>query len=89
MENNIGVILTYGIRRVDGYWSVTIEATNFDANGKPTSWAIRNGRDCLNKHTGWYDYEPLPSERDDEFLESHRFSSPEEAKECYSKLNNI
>jgi hypothetical protein len=36
-------------------------------------WAVRRGgRRCLNA-TGTWDHEPIPSERDDDWLSAHRF----------------
>ncbi|MDX3637800.1 hypothetical protein PV728_48030 [Streptomyces europaeiscabiei] len=36
------------------------------------SWAVLDGPYCLGKDGGW-EYEPLPSNRDDEWLAAHRF----------------
>lgn len=41
-------------------------------------WVVRNGRVCLKK-TGLFEYEPLPSNRTQDFLDETRFDSPEEA----------
>lgn len=35
-------------------------------------WAITRGRECLSRDGGW-DWEPIPSERDDDWLAEHRF----------------
>lgn len=43
-------------------------------------WAVRSGGQCFNKQGEW-EYEPLPSSRDDEFLERCRFNSFIEAKD--------
>lgn len=42
-------------------------------------WAITNGRTCLNKKTGDWEYEPLSSSRTEEYLEATRFESAESA----------
>jgi hypothetical protein len=44
----------------------------------PAKWAVRRHGDCLNKQGEW-EYEPMPSSRDDEFLARCRFDSPAEA----------
>ncbi|MEK6829082.1 MAG: hypothetical protein AABY15_03065 [Nanoarchaeota archaeon] len=66
---------------------ITIEATKFDDDHvTPTSWAIRQGGFVMSKLTGSFDYEPMPSNRDDEFFAEYRFESPEEATECWNKF---
>lgn len=35
-------------------------------------WAVRNGGYCLGTDSDW-DWEPIPSERDDDWLAAHRF----------------
>lgn len=44
----------------------------------PAKWAVRRMGECLNKSGEW-EWEPMPSSRDDEFLERCRFASAEEA----------
>lgn len=44
----------------------------------PAKWAVRRLGECLNKQGEW-EYEPMPSSRDDEFLTRCRFDSAEEA----------
>ena len=44
----------------------------------PALWKVARNGDCLNKSGEW-EYEPMPSSRDDEFLARCRFDSPEEA----------
>ena len=41
-------------------------------------FAIRRGRSCLNK-SGQWEYEPIPSERDDAFFARCRFNTFDEA----------
>jgi hypothetical protein len=43
-----------------------------------TMWAVRNGFGCLNAD-GEFEYEPMPSSRDDEFLARCRFPSAQDA----------
>ena len=45
-------------------------------------WAVRRHSTCLNKDGEW-ECEPMPSSRDDDFLERCRFSTPAEAVNAY------
>ena len=83
----LGVVLTYGLsfdkNRLQ--W-VTIEATKYDEQTSvPTTWAVRRGDSVMSKITGSFDYEPMPSSRDDDYFNEYRFSTPDEAAECWSK----
>lgn len=50
----------------------------------PDKWAIRkDGYWCLNRAGAWV-LEPVPSARDDEYLQQSRFDSLHEAFEFYS-----
>jgi len=40
-------------------------------------WAILQGGFCLSRSTGEWDYESIPSERRDDWLDDHRWSLPE------------
>jgi len=52
-------------------WTITVEATG---NGL---WAVRKSiKQCLNHGDEWQ-YEPIPSSRDDEFLLNCRFDEDE------------
>jgi hypothetical protein len=42
-------------------------------------WAVRTDSGCCLRKTGELEYEPLPSSRNQEFLNRTRFNSPEEA----------
>lgn len=44
----------------------------------PAKWAVRLHGDCLNR-TGEWEWEPMPSGRDDDFLERCRFDTDQEA----------
>ena len=46
--------------------------------GGGVKWAARRMGQCLSRDGEW-EYEPLPSSRDDAFLARCRFDSPEEA----------
>src|ERR1700744_5322415 len=51
----------------DGHmWTVTVEY-----RGKGLWGVFRSGRDCLGADGQW-DWEPSPSNRDDDWLETHR-----------------
>ena len=55
---------------------------------KPASYGIyRSDHYCLSKQGEW-DYEPLPSSRDDEYYENHRWNSALDAAKFYSTLRN-
>jgi hypothetical protein len=83
----LGVVLTYGLsfdkNRLQ--W-ITIEATKYDEQiNEPIMWAVRQGGSVMSKFTGSFNYEPMPSNRDDDFFNEYRFSTPDEAAECWSK----
>jgi len=65
------------------YLGVAIELTKHD----PPLWAIRSGKDVLSKEplsTHYHFYrELLPSNRDADYLDRHRFASAEEAAEFW------
>ncbi len=44
----------------------------------PPLWAVRHKGNCLNKSSEW-EWEPMPSSRDDNFIARCRFASAEEA----------
>jgi hypothetical protein len=48
----------------------------------PPLWAVRKNGNCMSKDGRW-EYEPMPSSRDDEFLARCRFAS---AQEAYSAM---
>lgn len=50
----------------------------------PALWAVRCFGDCLNKSGGW-EFEPMPSSRDDEFLARCRFASMPEAMQALTE----
>lgn len=51
---------------------------------KGEKWAVRRMSSCLAKDGEW-EYEPIPSSRDDAFYASCRFDSLEEALAAYDK----
>lgn len=58
---------------------VEVVATKFDDDDvTPTRWSIREGGAVLSKEDQW-EYEPSPSNRDDDFLERTRWDSMTEA----------
>jgi hypothetical protein len=40
-------------------------------------WAVLHGGFCLSRSTGEWDYEMIPSERRDDWLDQHRWNLPE------------
>jgi hypothetical protein len=48
------------------------------------AWAITDHRYCLNKNGEW-EYESLPSNREDEFIKRTRFTSVREAFDFWNK----
>jgi hypothetical protein len=51
----------------------------------PETWAIKDGGYCLNRE-GEFEYEPLPSDRDDAFLARCRWRTVAEALEAWEKF---
>ena len=83
----LNVVLTYGLSfdKNRQQW-VIIEATKYDEEtNNPIIWAVRRGGSVMSKFTGNFDYEPMPSSRDDDFFKEYRFSTPDEAAKCWSK----
>lgn len=84
MSKSINIVLSMAVKWQPEYRSFIIaEATNFDAEQNPTSWAIRSGRDAMSKISGEFEYEPMPSSRDDAYFAEFRFSTMQEAIECW------
>ncbi len=84
-------ILTYGIYydKSKMSWTV-IEATRYDdETNEPTSWAVRRNSSVMSKIHGEFEFEPTPSNRNDEFFKEFRFDTPEQALECWKKFNQI
>jgi len=53
----------------------------------PDKFSVNFRSLCLNKNSEW-EFEPIPSSRDDEFLERCRFDSFEEAVLALEKLDH-
>lgn len=75
--------------QIDGFGEfvngvVFVEATKFKKTGEVTRWAVRRHNTCMNRQ-GEFGYEPMPSERDDQFLKDYRFTSLQKAVEIYNK----
>jgi hypothetical protein len=51
------------------------------------SWAIIWGNNCLGKD-GFWEYEPFPSNREEEYLQYFRFESAQKAFTFYEKWKN-
>lgn len=50
----------------------------------PDRWAIRKGRYCLTKSGEW-EYEPMPSSRDEAFFSRARFKTAEAALKVWDR----
>lgn len=70
---------------IEGVKDISITAKSYSEDGSVKTWAVSYQGYVLNKTTGEYDYEPTPSNRSENFLQEHRFSSSEEAFECFKK----
>lgn len=53
------------------HWEITVEYAGQDR------WAVRRSTRCCLSRSGEWTFEPRPSERDDKWLEQHRFSFAE------------
>lgn len=56
--------------RIDG---VTSSARSFSDDGSPLSWCVRRADGAVLAKDGEWEYEPLPSSRDDEFIARTRW----------------
>jgi hypothetical protein len=66
----------------------TIWALRIEWRGPGDCWAVLRHSYALS-HTGWWDWEPSPSNRTDEFKTTHRFTlteAMERARAEYPKL---
>lgn len=78
--------LPYSRMQQPAAWNFAeIVATKFDEEGQPTSWAIRESGSVLANDGEW-EMEPLPSDRDDEYLRRTRWPTAEQAAE-FALLN--
>ena len=68
-----------------------ISAITFDRMRSPfyegEKWAVRRNSSCLAKDGEW-EYEPIPSSRDDEFYARCRFDSLEQAMAAVKSANS-
>lgn len=68
------------MRAVKFYWGVDSRQNPiFIEERGDGAWAIIKGGNCFSRELDW-EYEPMPSGRDEEFLVRCRFNSSEEAK---------
>ena len=64
---------------------VKIVRTNYEKEDHKNCWAVFNGsRSCLHSYGEGFSYSPLPSSRDEEYLDDHRFNSPAAALEGFN-----
>lgn len=54
----------------------------------PESWAVMWNSRCLNADNEW-DYEPLPSERSDQWIADHRFTFDEARERAIAALPQL
>ena len=64
-------------------WSLTISW-----RGPGDSWAVKHLSSCLNNEGGW-DWEPSPSNRDEEFRATHRFTFAEAAERAFAAYPKV
>lgn len=70
----------------DGRDAVYIEARSFNKKNEPKTWAITMNSGCMSKKTGNFDYEPSPSNRDDDYIKEYRFTKFGYAESVYLKF---
>lgn len=81
--------LKYHLETLMSHLHVTVEAVQFDKKGNPKKWAVYRGQTFrLSKVSGQFDYEPIPSSRDDEYIKEHSFNTPEAAAAYYERSMN-
>ena len=74
--------------RSEPWMRMEVVATKFDDGGlTPTAWAVREGGAVLSKDGDW-EFEPIPSSRDDEFISRTRWDTAEEAANAASNWHN-
>lgn len=61
---------------------ITIEASKMEKS-LPVKWKVCYSGMTLSKSKLDFDYESIPSERSDEYLEDSRFDSPEDAQKLF------
>lgn len=79
-------VLNGGLIDIDGKWPdsgspqiITVESRSSDHS----TWTISNGWGCFSKSRLRFDREASPSNREKDFIQDTRFSSPEEALEFW------
>jgi hypothetical protein len=82
--------ILYHLEMLAPHITVTVKAVKFDKNQLPIIWAVyRNDSYRLNKETGQFDYEPMPANRNDEFIRTHSFNIAEAAVAFYKKTIDV
>ena len=77
------VISSYTFPTADPFSQITIQ--RIARPDGPDRWAIKHHGNCLNKNGEW-EHEPIPSNRDEDFLARCRYDSFDEACECLAKI---
>lgn len=77
LSERLAMAISFRVK--DGYSKFhPVVVDRCDRRDLPPWWAIRHGRMCLTK-TGMWEYEPMPSYRDDEFYARCRWTDFTEA----------
>jgi len=80
-------ILVYHLH--SGYGCITIQSTDYDDNGNPTSWGIKSfSNTSMSKKDGFFVMEPMNSNKTDKFFKEFRFDTPEKAYKCWLKYQH-
>jgi hypothetical protein len=79
MSEDIGL----PVAAYDAGYEVRIEAAK-QIDGR-TLWKVRDGFSNVLGKTGEWEWEPMPSSRDDEFLSRCRFDTARQALECLQR----
>ncbi len=82
-------IKTYTLKRANrsesgAYWD-EITLSSYEQMEGSYKWAIKMGLHVLNKFGQW-EYEPIPSSRDEAYFERCRYSTPEEALFVFRRI---
>jgi hypothetical protein len=72
------IVSAYAIPTSDKPFAEEITIQRMRQIDGPALWSVKLGGNCLNKSGEW-EWEPMPSSRDDAFLARCRFESPEAA----------
>ena len=83
MLKHVGSICFAPASRKNPGGSVDLVRIHHGEDGRENVWAVRKNGCCLNKKYKGFEYEPSPSNREEDFFKNCRFSSPSEALDCF------